>query len=281
MYRQPPLVVQQKIPTDVEQPAAQTSPAQTQSISGTPAKSTFERDVPAPIPQSQDVIPQPVLRHFNVRSTPDGASIFIDQQDTGLKTPAELELLAGKIHQLELRLPEHKPATFAINDETSDLPVLDLTAIPAKPGTLVYQGDFPVSVFLNKRLLFNSDQRDSSSLKPGTYQVMIISNSIQEAYIHNTERIEIKPGEPTLIKAPPMAQLTLSAHPSNCILFVEGERIDIAPIFKYPLQAGPKQIRVVWEKLGKETTVRFNFSAGREKALHAIIEDDQAQLFEE
>ena len=158
--------------------------------------------------------------------------------------------------------------------------MLDLSAIPAKPGTLVYQGDFAVSVFLNKTLLFNSDEKESSSLKPGSYQVMIVSNSIQEAYIRQTEHVEIKPGESTIIKVPPMAQLTLTAQPSNCTLFVEGQQIDTAPIFKYPVQAGVKQIRVFWEKLGKEKTTKINFSAGTEKSLHAIIEDNSAQLFE-
>jgi serine/threonine protein kinase len=282
IYKQPPLVVQQNIPTNTNQPPAQTSPAQTQLISETPLNSSFESDAPNSNLQTEETVPQqPVLRHFTVRSNPDGASIFIDQQDTGLKTPADLELHAGQVHQLELKMAEYQPATFTINEETSDLPVLDLTAIPAKPGTLVYQGDFAVSVFLNKTLLFNSDEKESSSLKPGSYQVMIVSNSIQEAYIRQTQHVEIKPGESTIIKAPPMAQLTLTAQPSNCTLFVEGQQIDTAPIFKYPVQAGVKQIRVFWEKLGKEKTARINFSDGTEKSLHAIIEDNSAQLFEE
>jgi serine/threonine protein kinase len=282
IYKQPPLVVQQPIPTDTNQSATQTSPAQTQVVSDTPLDSSFESDTPNSNLQTQETIAQqPVLRHFTVRSNPDGASIFIDQQDTGLKTPADLELHTGQVHELELRMPEFQPATLTINEETSDLPVLDLTAIPAKPGTLVYQGKFPVSVFLNKTLLFNSDEKESSSLKAGSYQVMIVSNSIQEAYIRHTEHVEITPGKSTIIKAPSMAQLTLTAQPSNCILFVEGEQIDTAPIFKYPVQAGVKQIRVFWEKLGKEKTARINFSAGNEKTLRAIIEDNSAQLFEE
>jgi serine/threonine protein kinase len=281
IYRQPPLVVQQKIPTDAEQPAAQTSPTQTESISETPVESTFKSDVPAPNVQSEPVIPPPVVRHFIVRSTPNGAAIFIDQQDTGLKTPADLDLEAGEIHQLELRMAQYQPVAFTINDDTSELPVLELTAIPEKPGTLMYKGDYSVSVLLNKSLLFNSDEKYSSSLKPGTYQIVVNSNSIQEAYIHHIEQVKIQAGQTTIIKAPLMAQLTLTAQPSNCILFVEGERIDIAPIFKYPVQAGPKQIRVFWEKLGKEKTMKFNFSAGRQKKLQAIIENDEPQLFEE
>jgi eukaryotic-like serine/threonine-protein kinase len=281
IYRQPPLVVQQSVPSNTDQPATQSSPTQTQLVSETPLSSTFESDAPNPNLQTQDTIAQPVVRHFTVRSRPDGASIFINQQDTGLKTPADLELQTGQLHQLELRMPEYQPASFTINDETSDLPVLDLTAIPVKPGNLVYQGEFPVSIFLNKSRLFNSDEKDSSGLKPGSYQVVIISNSIQEVYIRYTQRVEISSGETTIIKDPPMAQLTLTAQPSNCILFIEGEQIDTAPIFKYPIQAGQKQIRVLWDKLGKEKTVRFNFSAGTEKTLHAIIENDSAQLFEE
>jgi hypothetical protein len=275
-----PLVVHQRIQKDSDKPATQTSPAQTQSVSDTPTKSTFQSDAPASNLQTEETIPHLAVRHFNVRSRPGGASIFIDQQDTGLKTPADLDLRAGS-HHLELRLAEYQPANFTINDQTSDLPILDLTAIPAKPGTVVYEGDFAVSVFLNKSLLFNSDDKDSSNLRPGKYQLMIISNSIPDAYIRQIQTVEIKAGESTTLKAPPMAQLTLTAQPSNCTLFVEGEKIDTAPIFKYPLQAGPKQIRVFWEKLGKEKTMRFNFSAGSAKTLHAIVEGDAAQLFED
>lgn len=283
IYKQPPLVVQQEVPKNTDQTETQSSPTQTQLVSDTPLNSSVESDAPNSNlqTQTQETIAQPELRHFYVQSRPEGASIFIDKQDTGLRTPADLELHGGQTHQLELRMAEYHPATFTINDETSDLPLLDLTAIPVKPGTLVYQGDFPVSVFLDKKLLFNSDEKHSSNLKPGSYQVMITSNSIQEAYIRHIEQVEIKPGESTIIKVPPMAQLTLTAQPSNCILFVEGQQIDTAPIFKYPLQAGVKQIRVFWEKLNKEKNGRFNFSAGNEKILHAIIEDDSAQLFEE
>lgn len=275
VYKPPPLVVQQEIPLDPDETQTQSSPVQTQFVTDTSTNPSSGNEE-----QTQNITSQPVLRHFTVRSRPDGAAIFVDQQDTGLKTPADLELHAGQIHQLELRLPDHQPATFAINEQTSDLPILDLDEI-LKPGTLVYDGQFPVSVFINKTLLFNSDQKSSSSVKPGTYQVMLISNSIQRAYIRYAQRIEVRPGESTVIKPPPMAKLTLTAQPSNCILFVEGEHIDTAPIFNYSLQAGAKQIRVLWEKLGKEKTANFNFSAGSLKTLHAIIESNSAELFEE
>ncbi len=280
VYKPPPLVVQQEIPLPPDETQTQSSPVQTQSVTDTSTDSLSGDEQTMSNSQTQNITSQPVLRHFTVRSRPDGAAIFVDQEDTGLKTPADLELHAGAIHQLELRLPDHQPATFAINEQTSDLPILDLVAI-LKPGTLVYEGQFPVSVFINKTLLFNSDLKSSSNLKPGTYQVMLISNSIQRAYIRHAQRIEIKPGESTVIRPPPMAQLTLTAQPSNCILFVEGKHIDTAPIFNYSLQAGAKTIRVRWKKLGIEKTANFTFSAGSLKTLRAIIESNSAELFEE
>lgn len=220
--------------------------------------------------------PPPIIVQQEIR--PDSK-----ESDTQ-SAPAQTQLISTFESDEPITNPQtqEEPITSPqTQNEPLEIPAVDQTPIPVEPGTLVYQGDFPVSIFVNKTLLFNSDEKNSSNLKPGIYQVMIISNSIQEAFIRDTQQIEINAGESTKIKAPPMAHLTLTAQPSNCILFVEGEQIDIAPIFNYPVQAGQKQIRVFWQKLGKEKTATFNFSAGSEKTLRAIIEENSAQLIEE
>ena len=78
-----------------------------------------------------------------------------------------------------------------------------------------------------------------------------------------------------------MSSLTLTAQPSNCVLFIDGEHVDTVPVFNYSLQAGSRQVRVIWERLKKEKTLSFDFTAGKPKTLRAIIEEGSAQLFEE
>lgn len=53
-----------------------------------------------------------------VSSTPAGAQIIVDGQDTGLVTPADLTLPAGE-HTLELQLEGHQPATQTVTAQAA------------------------------------------------------------------------------------------------------------------------------------------------------------------
>ena len=90
--------------------------------------------------QTQTAVIQPVLRHFSVRSTPEGAAIFIDAQDSGKKTPAEIKFQGNEPHEIQLRLADYESASFTINDQTSEVPIIALTEV-IKPGTLTYDGE--------------------------------------------------------------------------------------------------------------------------------------------
>jgi hypothetical protein len=272
-HKEPPVVTipseLQEMPAKVEDTATKTVPPVTEAPEVIPAE-----------PQTQTHVVQPALRHLTVRSRPEGASIFIDAQDSGLKTPSDIDLQPNELHQLELRLADHEPAIFTINEDTVDIPVIDLTAV-LKPGTLIYEGEFPITVYLNKKLLLNSEQNSSILLNPGKYKILLVSNLFEQAYIREQQVVEIKARGTATIRMPAMSELTLTAQPSNCVLFIDGQHIDTAPLFNYPIQSGVRQIRVIWERLRKESTATFDFTPGKSKSLRAIIENGRTELFEE
>jgi serine/threonine protein kinase len=237
-------------------------------------------EVITPEPPTQTEVVQPALRHYTVRSRPEGASIFIDAQDSGLKTPADIDLQPGESHQVELRLTDHEPKVFTINKDTVDVPIIDLPTV-LKPGTLMYEGEFPITVYLNEKPLLNSEQNSSILLNPGEYKILVVSNLFEQAYIRAQQLVEIRARGTTTIRMPAMSKLTLTAQPSNCVLFIDGERIDTAPLFNYSIQSGVRRVRVIWERLRKESTATFDFDPGKSKTLRAIIENGKTELFEE
>ena len=256
-----------------------------------PAQVTPANDNPEP--QTEPVEPAvPLERILKVESVPPGAAIFMDGKETGQQTPADLVLAGQDAHQLELRLEGYQPATAMPAELAMDTWKISLKPLavpqpddtpapvtPAAPGKIAYRGEYPVSIYNNRKLVLNTGAGETAELPAGSYKLRL--SSTEKAFIQQNVNIQIKPGETTMIPAPAMARFSLTATPSNCKIYVDTVLIDVAPIFDFPIQAGNHHIRAHWEKLGSEKSVFVTVAPDKSINLRAIADEKAVDIFEE
>ncbi len=149
----------------------------------------------------------------------------------------------------------------------------------ATEGIISYRGTHSVSIFHEKKLVLNTASSTTVSLPPGQYTFTLVGGP--KAIIRDVRKVEVKAGETTVIEAPPMASLTIKASPGNCKIFIDGIFADFPPIFNLPVQAGSHQIRVVWEKQGKEKSGTLTLAAGDSKSITSILDSESPDAFQE
>jgi serine/threonine protein kinase len=233
--------------------------------------------VPAPVPAPTPVTP--ATTSFEIRSSPSSASIVVDGKDTGLRTPATLELTTSPPHRLEVKLDGYEPFKGAVDKDTPLHLEVYLTQMQQLPATISYQGDFPVSIYNGKTLLMDSSSTASTQLPSGAYTLTL--SSTKNAFINDVRSVTVSPGQKTILKAPPMGTVTMSANPSNCNIYMDGIFLDLSPIFDYPVQSGAHSIRFVWPKLNLEKTKSVSLNPGQTKSVNAIIENNAVNIYEE
>jgi PEGA domain len=252
-----------------------TQPSQT-------AASVNEKSVPTSTPQKQNPAPAvapsvgSVLKNVKIDTAPSAASIMVDGKDTGLKTPASISVDPHQMHEVQLQLAGYEPLKHSVDQNP---PANLLLQMKPLPGQLQYKGKIPVSIYSDKKLLFNATDGATFSLPAGTYTLTMITTN--KAYIKDVQTIEVKPQEVSTIAPPETGSLSITANPSNCKIFINGVFIDSPPIFDLPLQAGNHQIRVAWEKQGKDKTIDITVAAGQSKTLRATMDNETTDVVEQ
>lgn len=169
--------------------------------------------------------------------------------------------------------PESQPETATQNPEPEAQPVAEnVPEPPATPaaagnGSISYQGEFPVSIYSNNKLILNTASTNTLELPPGVYSLTLVSK--ENAIIRLTEKVEVKPGQPTIVPSPPMSQLTLTCEPEDCTASVDMVPVAM-PLTGFPIQAGNHILRVRWESLNKEKTAFFTLSPNQAIALRGV-----------
>jgi len=149
----------------------------------------------------------------------------------------------------------------------------------ATEGIISYQGSHPVSIYNQRKLVLNTASSPTVKLPPGQYTFTLVSTP-PKALIRDVRKVEVKAGETTVIQAPAMASLNINARPGNCKIFIDGVYIDFPPIFNVPVQAGRHQIRIVWEKQGKEKSGTLDLAGGESKSITSILDSESPEAFQ-
>ncbi len=149
----------------------------------------------------------------------------------------------------------------------------------ATTGIISYQGTHPVSIYSEKKLVLNTATSPTISLPPGQYTFTLMGTP-PKSIIRDVRKVEVKAGETTVIRAPAMAILNINARPGNCKIYIDGIFIDFPPIFNLPVQAGDHQVRVVWEKQGKEKSGGLSLSGGESKSITSILDSESPEAFQ-
>lgn len=156
-----------------------------------------------------------------VVTTPQGAEIFLDDEATGVRTPATIEVLAGE-HEIRVKLAGHKghrQRILVAAEEVISLPTFSLqqadglisvTTRPSGAGITLngrFQGESPLELAV----------RSGAS-----YRVQVFKSGYQ-----SVERtVQLKSGEDRTVNIPlsrQMGEVYIAVEPPEAEIFINGE----------------------------------------------------------
>ncbi len=203
---------------------------------------------------------QPGPFEVPVESEPPGASIFVDDKDTGLKTPARLPRADCQPFNLTLRLDGYA----AFNDAFDPTKTNDVKASLAKeapPGSLRVVGASGIlHVYEGTRLLGSSGQ--VLSLPAGEYTLRLVDPALRGT---REQQVTVKAGATQTVKVPAFETGTvfLYAKPANDgKVMVDGAYLEELPLNgTTPLAVGRHQFQVVGPS-GRRVSFSWVIKAG-------------------
>jgi formylglycine-generating enzyme required for sulfatase activity len=178
-----------------------------------------------------------------VTSTPEGAEIFIDDEPTGLSTPAVVEVLAGE-HEIRLKAPghrSHRQRILVAAEETRELPRVTLT----QADSLLTVRTTPpgAGVTLNGR--FQGESPLELAVRSGVnHRVQVFRSGYQSA----EQSVQLAPGAERALNLN-LERLTgtlvIQAQPQQAELFINGRAMGPAnQTLKLPTERQKVEIRL-------------------------------------
>ena len=179
-----------------------------------------------------------------VATQPSGASIFIDGQDTGLKTPSTLARSGCEPFKLELKLDGYVAYEASV-DPRKETEVKAELAVQPPPGSLkVDGGSAIIQVYEGSRLLGASGQ--TIGLSAGEHTLRMVNVAVRGT---RQVKVTIKPDATTKLKVAPFetGQVFLYAKPVNDgKVMVDGLYLEDLPLNgTTPLAVGRHQFQVI------------------------------------
>ncbi len=208
----------------------------------------------APEPWIEELALPPVK--LRITSAPEGASIRVGGRDTGLLTPADIELAPGRRHSLELRLAGHDPKRWSFTiEELSDEQRSGLhfpLVASAPPGYITVNAPYPVSLRIGGRRHGPLTQGEIA-VPPGTHEVVILA---EEVFLRQTSTVEIRSDERKGVRVPKAVAVRITANPANCQVTVDGIDVGATPITNRRMVVGSHEFLFYWPAEGVRKTVR-------------------------
>ncbi|MCG8605777.1 PEGA domain-containing protein, partial [bacterium] len=231
---------------------------------------------PEPVSDSSQ---QPILGSIALDSTPAGASIFLDEQDTGQVTPATLSRLELRAHNIELRIAGYEPLsksfTFSSAEQQNWAPTLSKLLAAQQDDKTTYtedqsQGDIAektkvasvtetllvesqpsgADISLNGAPTGQKTPHEFKELTPGSHTVAVnlVDYQVETREIRlgagQSDRIEFKLRKPAN-GALNVTAVSLEAGeeiPRVASVKIDGSRIGQTPIIGHELAAGTYEL---------------------------------------
>ncbi len=216
-------------------------------------------DPPEPWRREQ-AAPEPVS--LRITSVPEGAAVLLGGRDTGLVTPAEVELGPGSKLSLELALAGYESAGWSFTqDELSDeqracsclhFPL----ASTAPPGYIRVNAPYPVSLVIDGRRHGPFTQGEVAVV-PGSHQVALVA---EDVFLRQTSPVEVGSGERRSLRAPKTVTPRITANPANCQVSIDGVYVDTTPINNRLMVVGSHEFLFYWPALNVKKPVRKTVS---------------------
>ncbi|MBX7149103.1 protein kinase [bacterium] len=231
---------------------------------------------PVTPPPVDETPPAPVLVDIKIASTPPGAMIMVDNADTGLKTPAQLnDIPEGKTFTLKLVLPQYLPIEQAITAASSLKPYTFIFI----PDPQFVEATLTISTNVDGASVTINDKKQENlsgiTLKPGTYIIQVSKNG----YLPQSNTLTIAGGEvktlsftldkkPEPVTPPPTpkptpnkppvtpspdtvveksgsGKLRVDSNPRGGAVTIDGRKAGVTPVITTNLAAGTSHTIVI------------------------------------
>jgi hypothetical protein len=194
-------------------------------------------------PDPLEFVLAPTVRRFELETSPAGASVRLDGKALEGVTPLSIELPAEGEHEITFSKAEHQTATLRVgaNEPLPPGPVV-LTPL-GKPGTFVVESTYPVSVRRGGSELAPSAPSPSVQLRPGSYELHLISESV---FLDRVVQVQVREGETTSIQAPPLGRVNVRANPGNCTVSINGVSAGAPPFMNREIVEGAHEFVFTW-----------------------------------
>jgi serine/threonine protein kinase len=210
-------------------------------------------------PDPLEFVLAPTVRQFVLQTSPAGASVRLDGKPLEGLTPLSIELPAEGEHEISFSKAEYQTATIRVraNEPFPSTPVV-LTAL-GRPGTFVVESSYPVAIQRGTAELAPASASPSVQLRPGTYELRLISESV---FLDRLVPVEVREGETTVVEAPPLGRVNVRANPGNCAVSINGFAAGAPPFMNREIVAGSHEFVFTWPGEVKDVQ-RVDVQAGK------------------
>ena len=184
-------------------------------------------ETPAPVPS-----PTPMM--LQVRSTPPGAAVSLDGQDTGQMTPASVPLGDPYPQTIALSLDGYESVSEPVPPAEGDSVEMAFE-LTREVGRVVLSGPYPFEVWIGARRIREADTVHNVTLGTGAATLRIVNPGYS---LDRRFTIEVVEGGREDLIAPPLGSLTVFSNPGNCEIFIGTQSIGFQPINERPVAPG-------------------------------------------
>jgi len=210
-------------------------------------------------PDPLEFVLAPTVRKFELQTSPAGASVRLDGKPLEGVTPLSIDLPPDGEHEITFTKVEYQTATLRLRggEPVPSGPVV-LTAL-GKPGTLVVESSYPVSVQRGTTELAPASPNPSVQLRPGSYELRLISGSV---FLDRVVQAQVREGETTVVQAPPLGRVNVRANPGNCAVSINGFAAGAPPFMNREIVEGSHEFVFTWPSELKDVQ-RVDVQAGK------------------
>ena len=182
-----------------------------------------------------DLVPPPPVM-LQVTSTPPGAAMSLDGQDTGQTTPAPIPLGEPYPQMIALSLDGYESVSEPVPQAEGDSVEMAFELIREETfGRVVLSGPYRFEVWIGDRRIREADSEHDVTLRTGTATLRIVNRGYS---LDRRFTIEVAEGAREQLIAPALGSVTVLTNPGNCEIFLDAQTIGYQPISQRQVAPG-------------------------------------------
>ncbi|MCH7747979.1 MAG: serine/threonine protein kinase [Acidobacteria bacterium] len=211
------------------------------------AQDTSAPSAANPVESAPVSLSAPVM--LQVTSTPPGAAVRLDGQDTGQTTPASLALDEPYPETIALSLDGYDPISEPVPPLEGEAVAMAFELTRAETfGRVVLSGPYPFEVWIGDRRIREAAAEHDVTLPTGAATLRIVNPGYS---LDRRFSVEVVEGEREQLIAPTLGSLTVFSIPGNCEIFIDSQSIDYPPITQRDVAPGTYTVSRVCEDEGE------------------------------